>query len=242
MIKVGIHENLVLSKIAVNDKGTMGIGFRPQSVEGPSKKRSAFAEAEEVSTQGDDSDSMLLLFPFKVPTFQKDGEDLKDGEKVVIINRDIRTFRIQLSQIIGAYRSMKDIKFTPWRNTGVTEDNYEKEILDNDTLKKAYDNYVADFMECMEPFVNDDTRPVRLKLVRQSKAKHYATFPSAYVNDNVFIEPMEVPKEASKIVFTKWEKDKGLDNGDPVSQATADPIPDEPPPAASGSGSVFGAR
>ncbi len=242
MIRVGIHENLVLSKIARNDKGTMGIAFRPQSVDGPKQKRSFFAEAEEVTTEEDSEDNMLLLFPFKVPTFQKDGEDLKDEEKVAIIERDIKTFRNQLSQIIGAYRSTKDLKFTPWRNTGITEDNFEKEILDNDTLKKAYDNYVEDFMEYMAPFVNDDTRPIRLKLVRQSKTKHYATLPSKYINDNPFIEPMEVPKEASKLSFTKWEKENGFDNGDPVSQGAADPIPDEPPPAASGSGSVFGAR
>lgn len=243
MIRVGIHEDLVLSKAQRNDKGTLGLAFRPKSLDGPKKKKSFFEASKGLEAQADESDSMLLLFPFKVPTFKgKDGNDLTDDEKVEIITREIGTFQAQLSQILGAYRSVKDVDLDPWVGTGVTEENFEKEILDNDTLKKAYDNYVDGFIEYVTPFLDDDSRPVRLKLVRQSKAKHYATIPSRYIQDNPFIEPMEVPKASSKLAYTKYEKENGFDSGDPVSQEAADPVPDSPAPTSSGTGSVFGAR
>jgi hypothetical protein len=241
MITVGIHENLVLGKAAVNEKGTLGLSFRPMSLE-PSqpKKSSFFQESQEASVGSSDGDSPLLLFPFKKPTFKsRSGEELTDAELLEFVQDDIKKYRNQLTSIIGAYRTIKDIKFDPWRGTGIKEENFETELLDNDQLKKIYDNYTEDFLTLMAPFLNDDTKPVRLKLVRQSKDKHYATLPSRFLDTNPFIEPMDVPKDKSLLSFTKWEKANGFDNGQPVSQEAADPVPETTP---EGSAGVFGQR
>lgn len=242
MLKVGIHENLVLEKALKNEKGTLGLVFVPKRLDdaAPRPKRSFFEEAETTDVTERES-SPLLLFPFKIPTYKgKDGEDLTDAEKGEAIQRDMKNFRLQLTFILGAYRAIKDFKFDPWRNTGLTPENWETNILDNDVLQTIYNNYVEDFLAGIAPFMGDHSRPVRLKLVRQSKDKHYATLPSRYIEDNPFIEPMEVPAEASKLKFTKWEIDNKFDNGDPVSRAQADPVDEQDAPPSSGS--VFGSR
>lgn len=244
MLTVGIHENLVLSKVSRNDKGTLGLQFRPRKLDGEETMApaSVFQEEETVGVSASDSDSSLLLFPFKVTTLKKKdtNEDYSDEEKLQMVNNDIKKFKDQLSCLLGAYRATKDLKWRAYDNTGITESNYTVELLDNDNLIKVYDNLVRQFTEWIAPFVNDDNFAVRLKLVRQSKDKHYATLPGRFLDTNPFIEPMEVPKEKSTLKFSKWEKENGFDNGDPVNKEAVADIPPETTPDASSS--VFGQR
>jgi hypothetical protein len=243
MLKVGIHEDLVLSKAAVNDKGTLGLQFRPKSLDGVKKADvSVFQEEEGVEVSASDGDSSLLLFPFKVTTLKKKdtGDEYSDEEKGTMVNNDMKKFKDQLSCILGAYRTTKDIKWKPYEGTGINKDNYHVELLDNENLFKVYTNYVNQFLGWIAPFLNDDQFAVRLKLIRQSKDKHFATIPGRFLDTNPFIEPMEVPKDKSQLKYSKWEKDNGFDNGDAVSKDDgADAIPETTPDA---SASVFGQR
>ena len=241
MLKVGIHDDLVLEKAGKNDKGTLALVFRPKSLNaGEAKKKSVFQEEEDMSVSGDDSNSPLLIFPFKISTFKKkDGSDFSDKELIELAQDDMKKLKNQLTSILGAYMPLTGLKWRAYDGTGITEANYEVEMLDNDNLFKIYTNYVDQFLEKVAPFLNDDNHAVRLKLVRQSKDKHYATIPSRYLDTNPFIEPMEVPKDRSQLKYTKYEKDNGLDNGDAVSKDEADAPPETTPEASSG---VFGAR
>lgn len=228
-MKVGIHDNLVLSNVGRNDKGTFFVSFRPVSLN-PVDATQTFDEFSDEGIPVDmktESDSNLLIFCPGVPGFkEKDGTELSDARKADFIKQDFETFRHQLGQILGAYTAIKNLSFAPYKNTGITKENWAQEFLDENQRKKIYDNYIDQFIPMITPFLNRDDMPVRLKLVRQSAAKHYATIPSRYITDNPFIEPMAIPKEASQLKFSKYEKDKGLDNGDPIAQNTADPIPD----------------
>jgi hypothetical protein len=224
-MRVGIHDNMVLANVALNDKGTLGLTFRPVSLN--PELANEFSEDGIPVDYSNDEGSTLLLFCPNMPSYKKkDGSDLSDVEKAEQIRDDFGTFRLQLQQILGAYRSIKDLKFKPYEGTGINEANWKQELLEEDQRKKIYNNYAEQFMAMVAPFLNDDSKPIRLKLVRQSAAKHYATIPSKYIKDNPFVEPMEVPADRSLLKYTKWEKDKGYDNGDPISQDSADPIPE----------------
>jgi hypothetical protein len=203
-------------------------------------EQSFFEESQQATMDSGGSESPLLIFPFKVTTMKKkSGEDFTDKEKLELVKEDIKKFRAQLTCIMSAYMPIKDFKFDPYAGTGITKENFDKELLDNDQLHKVYTNYCNDFFKAMAGYMNNDALPVRVKLIRQSKDKHYATLPSRYLDTNPFIEPMEVPEKQSRLKFTKWEIENGMDNGTPVSQAAADPIPETTPEA---SASVFGAR
>jgi len=243
MLRVGILEDLVFQKIAFNDKGTLSLSFRPVKL----------ADVETVMSDDDfDEDggareeaagsNNLLIFPPKVPTFKdkKTGENLSDEELLTWVQNDISVFRDQIFGFLGCYMPIKDLKLKPYEGTGVGKDNFKTELLDNDSIYKVYRNMGEKFITLMAPFLDKDEYPIRLKLVRQSAAKHYATLPTGkYLVENPFAEPMEVPKDRSRVKFSKYEKDKGLDNGDPVGQDAADEIPDTSTDA---SDAVYGTR
>jgi len=240
MLRVGIHENLVLDKAQINDKGTLGLVFRPISLN--KKEPSGFVEEEAAELSEGSNNSALLIFP---PTITKlknlDGSEKNDEEKLQVLSDDISNFKDQLVSIIGAYRSLKDVKFRPYDGTGVDKSNYNVEMLNNDTIKKVYTNYCNQFIGYITPFLGDDNNPVRLKLIRQSKDKHYATLPSRYLNTNPFIECMNsVPADKTKLRFTKWEMEKGFDSGEPVAQAkAADDVPEATPETIQGTFGKF---
>jgi hypothetical protein len=241
MLKVGIHENLVFEKASLNEKGTLGIVFRPVSLnEKPADYDEFSDEGVPMEVTDGSGNSPLLMFCPKKPTFKtREGNDLTDEEVADFLKRDFETLSNQLTMIVGAFRSTKDHKWFPYKNTGLNKENWKQEILAEDMQQKIYANYCNQFIDIMAPFADKDEFKVRLKLVRQSAAKHYATLPSKYINDNPFIEPMEVPAAASKVKFTKWEKEKGLDSGEPVAKSEADPIPET---TESGTDDVFGTR
>jgi hypothetical protein len=170
MLKVGIHEDMVLEKAALNDKGTLALQFRPKSLNaGEEKKKNAFQEEEDMSVSSSDSNSPLLIFPFKVSTFKKkDGADFTDAELLQLVEDDMRKLKDQLSSIVGALRTLQGMKWRAYDGTGITKENYDIEMLDNDNLYKIYRNYVNIFIEAVTPYLNDDKYAVRLKLVRQS--------------------------------------------------------------------------
>jgi hypothetical protein len=241
MLKVGIQENLVFEKAAINEKGTLGIVFRPAKLSDSNVVYDEFSEdGVPMEVTNESGNSPLLMFCPKKPGFKnKDGSDLSDDDVADFLKRDFETLSNQLTLIVGAYRSTKDLKWKPYIGTGLDKSNWKTEILAEDIQQKIYNNYVTQFIEVMAPFMDKDEFKIRLKLIRQSKDKHYATLPSKFISDNPFIEPMEVPAEASKVKFSKWEKDKGLDSGEPVNRAEADPIPETTEEATD---DVFGKR
>ena len=60
-----------------------------------------------------------------------------------------------------------------------------------------------------------------MKFVRQSQQKHYASLPKF----PPFMEPMTIPADQSKLKFSQYEIDKGLNSGKPVDTQDA-PAPD----------------
>lgn len=218
MITVGINPNVFLSKLGKSDKGALEIYFSDSDAV---IANNPFDSLNEQSGEIVDSasDTKLMLFPPMVP--KKD--DMTPAKKRELVSMDITDLRNQLTHIAQQYMTSDKIKFDMFRGTGIkSAQDYDDNILDTQTLNKIASNLFEDFIEMMQPYMGQGEMRFRLKLQRQSKEKHFATLPKKFLKDNPFLEPMSIPEENSRVKFTKWEKDQGLDSAEPAKKEDAD--------------------
>lgn len=239
MIGIGINENVVLIGATVGDKGLLVITF--EEAEKLSKpKLDVFDALSSASVEEDSKGFSINIFPFKTPDGPKNETKTID-EKVEMVSDDMKKVKNQLTQILEQYLTTDNIKWEPYQGTGIDKDNYRTKFMDNDSLSSVFENYSKQFRAMVTPFLGNTAYKLRLKLARQSKLKHWATLPGRYIQDNPFVELMDIPKAQSKVAFTKWEKDNGFDDGTPVPKTTADVLPGEAAGAVA-TESVFGQR
>lgn len=231
MIKIGINENAVLSKVAKNAQGTLETTWR-QAVEG-AKSDDPLAQFGGGLSDSAGGDRTIKIFPFDG---KQQGENPVDSTEM---SRRINGVRDILVAILQAYMTQDKIDevlnpTTIFAGTGITSENFATRILMEDVHVKAYDNLTNAFIKLITPFLDKDELPMRLLLVRQSAAKAFADYRKNFIKDNPFIEPMSIPKEQSALKFTKWEIEKGRNNDAPVSAAPVDdkPAADEVDPFA----------
>lgn len=241
MIGVGINENVYIVDVTVNDKGRLAVKFKEKVPE----QKSAFEALSSASgeVENEVNDMTLQMLSFNVPT-DTDKYKWSAEDRINRINADITLMRNRLTHILEGYMNSNDIKWSLWANTGITAENYSERIQDSNVLQVVYSNICNQFIEQIKPFANKSDKLFRVKLVRQSESKHYATWPSSNYpfSKQPFFEPMEVPKEASKVAFTDYEKKNKLDDSTPVSKSTADAKDSSAPDQSFGQTSVFGSR
>lgn len=220
-IGIGINPNVVFKSININEKGTLELEFAQAGKE--TVKKSVFEQSLTARTNEDTTGTRLFVFQPMLPN----KPEFTIEQKINRVAGDFTSLHKQLGQILEQFVVADQIDLdtmdVQYANTGIIDAaSYESRILDQDVISKIYTNIIKRFAELMKPFINDVTNPVRLKLIRQSKDKHYATLPSRFITDNPFIEPMSVPEDQSKVKFSKWEIDNGLDSSAPVSKDTAE--------------------
>lgn len=243
MIGIGINENVVLVGTKINDKGSLVLVWDElKNLTSAEKKLSVFEESQSAKVTNDGKTTYdLLLFPLKKPEGPRNS-DKTDAELLEMISGDIKRVKNQLSHILEQYTSLEGITWDPYFQTGVTNENYAEKYLDNSVLETMFSNYANQFIKMFEPFVGKVEYAMRLKLVRQSKEKNFPTINGRFLEDNPFIEPMDVPKERSRVKFTQYELDNGLDSSAAVTREAADdktaPIADTP----EAKKSIFGQR
>lgn len=239
MIGVGINENVVLIGATVTDKGALSLSFdEEQNLKGDAFDVFDATMSAKVENIGK-TEFTVNLFPFKVPSGPKN-ESKTDGEKLAMVLDDVSKVKNQLHQLLEQYLTNDNITWDPYRGTGVDKTNYQTAILDDSKLALIFENFAKDFIRMATPFFKDANYKLRVKLIRQSKEKHYATIPGKFLLENPWVELMDLPKENSRLAFTKWEKDNGYDNGTPVPKAAAD-LP-EGPAATTAVANPFGNR
>ena len=224
MLTVGINENVVLKSAVINDKKRLELEFIEVEKIGVAKK-SVFDTLLTART-AEEGNGLTMKLNILGPLLPKK-EELTAEKKIDMLGGDLTRLIKQLSQILEQYLTADKIDLdsmdVQFANTGITDSaTFESRILDQDVLDRIYDNITRRFVELVTPFVNTSENAIRLKLIRQSKDKHYATLPSRFIADNPFIELMSVPKEQSRLKFTKYELEQGLDNGTPTSSAAAE--------------------
>lgn len=242
MLTVGINENVVLTGAAVNDKGVLSITL--DHAENVGKEKSNVFDAMQTAGVTEDAKGFPLnIFPFKFPDGPKNETKTID-EKVQMVSDDMLKTKNQLDQLLQQYKVLDDIKWDVYYGTGIDGKNYRERFQDNDALAKVFANLAKQFIEMSTPFWSKPEFKLRVKLIRQSKDKHFATIPGRFLNDNPWVELMDIPAAQSKVKFTPWEKNNGYDNGAPVQRSATDLPPGEAVSSDNGTpvASVFGAR
>jgi hypothetical protein len=223
-IGVGINDNVIIKAVGFNDKKTLEIELAEVG-ELVGAKKNVFEESLTASTAsaGNAFGFKMRVFP---PLLPNKPEQTKE-QKIDLATRDIKTLTAKLNHILEQFMTLDKIDINTldvlYANTGISDmASLESRILDQDVLTKIYDNAVGRFIQLMSPWVNKPEEAVRIKLCRQSKDKHYADFPRYFDAGNPFIELMVVPKEQSKVKFSKYELENGLNDGTPIQAATAE--------------------
>lgn len=237
MIGVGINENVVVKSSTVDEKGKLVLTL--DYAENLTKEKvDVFDQFSSAAVDDGNADRTLNIFPFKKPSGPKN-ETKTNEELLEMISDDMNKVRSQLSQLLEVYMKSDDIKWEPFRGTGIDKDNYRERFLNDDSLAAIFANYASQFSAMLAPFAAKPEFKLRMKLIRQSKDKHYATIPGRFLKENPWVESMDIPVEQSKVKFSKWELDNGYNDGTPVKKETADAPPEE---KVSATESVFGQR
>lgn len=237
MIGIGINDNVYLGTPKLNDKGTLEVAFKqteadPEAAAALKAKLAdnPFADWDDTGyTQSDGGGISLLIFPF-----DSKPSDYKPDEVIdlTVMKQRIDKIRGPLFQILSQY--IPDISKNPLKVSAIFEGTNidfkdkvgtEKKLKSEAVQAKIYKNIVSAFIAGMEPFQDDDTNLFRVLFVRRSKKSAYPALRTSFIDDNPFIESMKIPKDASKLKFTAYEKREGLDKSDPISQDTADQTP-----------------
>jgi hypothetical protein len=113
--------------------------------------------------------------------------------------------------------------FSLFEGTGITNaEEIAEKITQESVIAKISLNIFTQFAEMVKN--SDTTKKSRIKFVRQSQAKHFATLPE-YLNfkkdggewTTPFVESMDIPDAQSKLAYTKKELEKGLNSSAPVT-------------------------
>lgn len=220
-IGIGINENVYISKAEVDDKGTLSIGFEEAGAAKGTKVANPF---DNIALDGEVSeksfDMTVKLFP---PLPPKEGNDRTEEKNVELLVGDINKTKGIILHLLKGYMTADQLKglINPFRGLPIDKDNFNQQVQKKEILEGIHRNMCTDFTAAIKPFVGKTDRLFRLLLVRQSKDKHFATFRGRFLEDNPFWESMDVPAEASKVKFTKYELDNGFDSAAPVKKDQA---------------------
>lgn len=201
---VGIHENIVVEKAEKNDKGTLEIFLQQVGDIDP------IAALNSGNTLEAKTEKLTIWKP-----------TLNDQDNYKTVTDKISDLTNTLSQLLQQY-STGSVKWDLFAGTGITAETYSVKVMGYVDI--IYENIVNQFIAKIRPFIGEHSKASRVKLVRQSKAKHYPKFPSQARFPTLFIESMQIPVAASKLKFTDYEVKNGLNVGDRIDAPAASAV------------------
>lgn len=212
MIRVGITDNVVLSKAEKNDKGTLVVGIKELGTEVKEKKASILDDLSDGSdTSGNDGmgEVAFLMFMPSLTKFDKD----EQGNEVALEGPDVLKgfvdFKNQLVHFLKRFTTSANIKFSPFAGIAINaadEKDIFAKIVQPAIAEKVYSNYVEQFIRQITPFLNLDGKPSRLFLHRKSEASHFGVLRKKFLDNQPFFEPMELPITQSKMWTKQTDK------------------------------------
>lgn len=233
-IGIGINEDVVLknlelvpveSKDGGDPKNSLVFTFRPLEDDSESSDN-FFDQQEELDDEGyvitGSSGSSIRVFQIEPRTADKlDGTQRTPTEVHKMAQDDISDLRNLLTNIAKTYVTKDKINFKPFDNTGITRENIGSMLATKSSMAKIFTNLCSQLVEIVKPYLNKPEDAVRLLLVRQSLKKAYPTFRKKFVNNHPVMETAQIPLESSKLAFTSYEIEKGLDTDMPYSDNNA---------------------
>jgi hypothetical protein len=226
MVGIGINENVTLDKVEILDKeGQVSIDFTfSDGIKGDDMFDEQYDENGMIITA--DGPRTIKLWPLKAPK-----ETKTDGTTVTMAQRIDESFKATqeyqnfFTQLARCYVTGDKIKgaFDRFRGLPVNKDN-KTSLLDDAVLLGVTTNLTNQFIALCGEFFGKPGNELRLLLRRQSAAKAFPTFRDKFLQDQTFVERMDVPKASSAIAWMKYEITKGLNSSVPAPTDT-DPIP-----------------
>lgn len=223
MIRPGINDNVLVAKPTINEKGTLEVNFKElaearQTTGGFDDILNTLASSDDDTSGDSSSEQKILMFPFELTD--------KDDNKLDVtgITAQIAAMKDPLNHILKAFLTSDKIRWNMMNGTGLdnrqlTDAQKQGMFLKQEVLDALYRNIANEFIRMYNLIPSPEQKPMRMLFIRRSKTAHYIAFRRRYLGDNPFIEPMSIPQANSRLRFTDWEKDKGMDNPDPVKTA-----------------------
>lgn len=207
MLKVGIHDDLIVFATAKNEQGTLIVTVRKAKKVDP---LAALNAAGQVSFAPEEQ--QFVFYSPKLTDFNNmplSAEQVRDRIKEV---------KDPLDHILAVYLTVDNRKWDIYAGTGINLENMEQKLTDQGTVNKIYSNIVDQFINMMKPFVGEKGKKVRMLFVRKNKGSHFPRLRTRFLDNHPFIESMEVPASASKLKFdAKYEIPNGLHLPDVVT-------------------------
>lgn len=237
MIGIGINENVVLEKVELNEKeGKLSIDFAFRSVgAGPTPAENPLDFLDEeydengmlVTAKGK-SNVIIKLWPLTPP---KD-KDMQGNPKTISARiqesndagKEMQNLFTSLARVLV---TSDQIRFERFQGVPITNDSLQL-LLDENVLLQITRNLATQFIAMCGSAFNRDEMAMRILFRRQSPAKPYPAFRDRMLQMFPFVESMAIPKESSKLAFTKYEISKGLHLSTPVPGTDAPPTEQAP--------------
>jgi hypothetical protein len=245
-IGVGINEDVVLQKVELTEKeGKYSLDFSFGDGKDSTISDNPFDEVldENGMVVVNSSSNNVKLWPIMAPKDEDmKGNVLSPQAKYDQVYKEIneqKNLMVQCAlcfttsdKLIKEVDGKKVSVIDPYRGLGLTRENMTTNLPHEETLQKVFKNMGEDFSALMkgilvEEATKDADKRVRLRvlLVRQSAAKHYATFRKRFIKEQPVFE-IYIKGIPTKLKFSDYEIQKGLNDGTPIRQdAAADATP-----------------
>lgn len=205
-IQVSIAEDITVVSAVINDKNSLEIVFKQGQTLDLFEAMNNGGSLEETS-------SKYLEYPVNNKWYGAEATPLQ------MVNK-LRQLNAKYQHLLSVDVAEKDYAFNMFEGTPIkTSGDIDTYILQEEVYTKIGTNIFKNFIKNLEKAKS----PIRIKFVRQSQAKHFISLPDylGFKKDGgefkvPFVESMLIPKEQSKLTYTKYELDKGLDNPNPV--------------------------
>jgi len=251
MISVGINEGVILQKVELTEKdGKYSLDFNFGDGGDAPVSDNPFEEVldENGMVVVNSSTNTIKLWPVMAPKDEDTkGNVLSPQQKYDIVFKEINEQKNLLIQCASCFVTSdkllkevdgKKVSFIDlYRGIAITRENMHSMLPNEEILQRVFKNMAEDFVNFMQPLLAGEQVPLRVLLVRQSAAKHYASFRRRFIREQPVFECAAIPKEASKLKFSDYEIQKGLNDGTPIQQAAA---ADTTPAANLNEANVFG--
>jgi len=218
MLQVGIHSNIKIGEnTGLTEKGALKVHLVQAGAEVISTF-AAFSEEKDIEK----NEAGIFIFP---PNILEYGKTTTRGPEAIAT--DLQRMRGWLKGILKIYLTTEQLTsefgaMSMFTGLGVNEENFNAKLQTEEFVLAASANLFSNFLEVVKNHdIAAKTSSFRIKLTRQSKKSNFPTFPKG---KDAWIESMDVAEDATKVVFTKYEIENGLNSS---ARAKAEETPKE---------------
>jgi hypothetical protein len=228
MLGVGIHENVVLKNVEITEKNgkySVDFTFKTAGSVVTVDETDPFGEAVDENgmlvTGKGGGDTTIKVWPLSVPKEDDAKGNVKAvGVRIEEANEASKELQNMFQLFARCYMTSDKIKFSRFQGIPITKDSLQM-MLQEEILLKVTLNLAQQFIDMCKPFFDVEDHKLRILLRRRSEKSHFPVFRDKLLQAFPFVESMAVPKEASKIAFTRYELGKKFNDGTPVVDTDA---------------------